>query len=251
MQNFHNGQMIKNLLISKLSLLAGEGEPEINVESIKTYLEENKDADDVKKYVSGINPLTEDRVKSFLTEDRKGKKLFGSMSDERVNTAVQSYEEKFKTEKLPALIEEKYKKEHPDESKEQKTIRELSAKVDAQDKKLLSKEMKEIAIEVMTDLELPFTKHSDLFVSDNKENMIKKIEAFNDTFTAEVEKVVASKLGENGRDSHKEKKGEDDPKIKKLRAEYDKAIKDKRLQDAVYIKEEIFELEKAKSKSKQ
>lgn len=255
MQNFQNkeveretGRMINSFLISNLNLVAGEGE--VNVEGIKTYLEENKDSDDVKTFLAGINPINEDSAKKYLTEDRKGKKLLGTMSDEKVNAAVQSYEEKFTKEKLPALIEEKYKKDHPDESEEQKQIRTLSEKVEAQDKKLLLKEMKEIAIEVMTDLELPFIKHSEMFITDNKDKMVKRIEAFNDTFTSEVEKAVAVKLRENGRDPHKEKKGEEDPKIKKLQAEYDKAIKDKRLQDAIYVKQQIFNLEKEKAKSK-
>lgn len=249
MQNFHDAgaeRVIKSFLISELNLLAGEGG--ITVEGIQDYLKENKDNDDVKKFVGGMNPLTDDKVKTFLTEDRKGKKLLGEMSDERVNTAVKSYEEKFTKEKLPALIEEKYKKDHPDESEEQKQIRKLTERVETQDKKLLLKEMKEIAIEVMTDLKLPFTKHSELFITDSKEKMVKIIEAFNDTFTAEVEKAVAKKLGENGRDHHKEDKDTDDPKIKKLQAEYEKAIKEKRLHDAVYIKQQIFDLKKEKEK---
>ena len=64
---------------------------------------------------------------------------FKSAADSLISTAVSNHDEKFKAEKLPALIEEEKKKIqkelNPDETPEQKRIRELEEGIKARDQK--------------------------------------------------------------------------------------------------------------------
>lgn len=111
--------------------------------TIKEWIENNvKDGVNVAE---GMEMIEKDAISAIKTKeqvlalmDRKsGNPAFIAAGDSVVSTAVQAHDSKFETEKLPGLIQaerEKLMKElNPDETPEQKELRELREKVNAQE----------------------------------------------------------------------------------------------------------------------
>lgn len=93
---------------------------EITLSAVRKYLSDNKPDADVVEYLAGLNPLAE------LTIDSAGALVDGTPAlrdyrDARVQAAV----ERWKDRNLRDEVEKRVKELHPDETPEQKRIREL------------------------------------------------------------------------------------------------------------------------------
>lgn len=102
---------------------------------IKANLKEGADIAAIEKLAKGLNPLagltTVDEAKEFI----KKTDLLNKALDSSISIAVKSHDDKFTAEKLPGLLKaegERIRKEiNPEETEEQKTIREQKERIDA------------------------------------------------------------------------------------------------------------------------
>ena len=97
----------------------------MDLNEIKGWFEANKEDASVKSYIEGFNPLaalTDPKAAHDLVESHKALKGY---RDSFVTKSLDTYREKT----LPGLIDEEIKKRHPDETPEQKRIRELEQKL--------------------------------------------------------------------------------------------------------------------------
>ncbi len=79
-----------------------------NIQEIKDYITTNKDNDEVKGYIKGLNNL--DGVKDFLETNEDGRKYLNSFADNRVTKGIDSW----KVANLDNLVTAKVKELHPD-----------------------------------------------------------------------------------------------------------------------------------------
>jgi len=80
----------------------------MDFEEVKEYMTTNKDSEEVKGYIAGLNPLTSDRVNTFLdTED--GKRFIQPKMDSYATKGIES----FKTNNLDKIYSERFAKENP------------------------------------------------------------------------------------------------------------------------------------------
>ncbi len=113
--------------------------PVENVEEIKTYLEANKDDEGVKTFVSTLNPVTAiktaEEAKAFIETVPLLKSHLDSHanheSEERVKNYKTTYKDSDEYKQMKAAI---IKEANPNETPEQKTIRELQERLDKYDK---------------------------------------------------------------------------------------------------------------------
>lgn len=178
----------------------------MSLAEIKALIESNKDNTEVNTYLQGLNPLTTDKVASFLdTED--GKKVLQPKLDGHFTKGLETW----KTKSLPSIIDEEVKKRNPDETPEQKRIRELEDKINQSEKRSTRETLKVKVLNSLTEKGLP-TKLLDLLIGEDEmttESNIATLESvFNVAVTAEVEK----KFKDGGRIVHKSKDGEYDGK---------------------------------------
>jgi len=217
------------------------GDDGIDLDKVKDFFKSNKDSDDVKTYVSALNPLTEDRIKGYLETDDTGKKLAGKLFDSRVTAGIKKFEKTFNEEKLSGLVEEAYKSKHPEESELDKSNRKLAAQVTALEEKNRISELKGTALELITEAKLPFTKIVDKFIGIDEESTASNIDAFKSIWDSEIDTEVKKRMaGDNGRDPH----GSDPkpkPKLETLEKEYEEARKAGKTLDMVRIKNQMFE----------
>ncbi|MCP4650300.1 MAG: DUF4355 domain-containing protein [PVC group bacterium] len=195
-----------NLLFSFHNKPIGEGE-EITVDAIETYLKANKEKPDVKKFVDGMNAVSNDRVKSYLETDANGKILKKSIYDAEVSTAVEKFKsthkEKFEKEELPALVELKYKELHPDESEADKSARAMQSQIDELRSENERKDLRNYALQVITEKKLPFTDNNivDKLLGTDAEKTANNINAFGEIWESNVTAEVDKRLADKGRNN--------------------------------------------------
>jgi hypothetical protein len=125
-------------------------EETINLETIKKFLNDNKDNDEVKAYLKELSTPTKDGVEGFLATE-EGKKLLQPKLDSFFTKGLTTWKEK----NLTGLVEEEYRKKHPEETEEQKQIRQLQERLDASEKKSQRESLLNKALEVADGKGLP------------------------------------------------------------------------------------------------
>lgn len=157
-----------------------------NFEEVQTYLEQNKESDDVKNYVGGLT-LTPNRISSFLETD-DGKKIIQPKLDSYVSKAISTHDEKFKANELPKLVDERYKKLYPDADPRDSKIAELEVKFEAAQKESNRKDLKNKALKIAQDSKLP-TDLVDYFVADDEETTKANLQKLVDIFSKHDEQI--------------------------------------------------------------
>jgi hypothetical protein len=103
----------------------------MDLNEIKTWIEANKSDASVSQYLEGFNPLAalkDPKEAHGLVESHGALKAY---RDSFVTRSLDTYREKT----LPGLIDEEMKKRHPEETPEQKRIRELELKIEAKERR--------------------------------------------------------------------------------------------------------------------
>jgi len=167
---------------------------------VKTFIDENKESADVKKYLEGMNPLvglSTDNVHSFVENNP----VLKSYRDAHATKAMTSFEEKFKSEKLPGLILEKYNTDHPPETEEKKELRELRLRVESAEKKTLKSELTALAVTSANEVGLP-VKLVKYFIGDDEDSTNRNMGNLKTEFEAAVTAEVEKRLADNTRNPH-------------------------------------------------
>jgi hypothetical protein len=227
--------------------LVGDGEPDLGV--VSEFIEKNLTNEKVVGFLNKVRAklFNEDTVKQYLdTED--GKKISTKLFDSRVNDAVQNHDKKFKTEKLPILIDEERTKIMTElkvkETPEAKELREQSDRIKKLEYENKRSKLLSQALEVINEAKLPFAKIAEKFLTDDIESTIKNIQDLKVIWDAELTaKATELAAGNNGRQV--DTRTQDKPSPLEVRLEV--ARKANNLLEVLKIKNEIA-AEKAKQK---
>jgi hypothetical protein len=122
----------------------------MTLDDVKKYLDDNKDSDDVKDFLGSFSKPEADIIKAFKATPEFRDELQRE-GDRRVTSAL----EKFQKEKLPKHVEEEIKKRFPDESPEQKAIRELKQQVENLSAEKVREELKNKTAQLFNEKKLP------------------------------------------------------------------------------------------------
>lgn len=199
-------------------------------------IKEGVSEDDVKSYLEGLTKSTPEGVQQFLETD-EGKRLLQPILDRYHTKSLETWKEK----SLPKLIDEKIKELYPDETPEQKKLRELEQKLTDAEKARIKESLRNKALSIATQKGLPL-ELVDYFVGPDEDTTISNLDGLDKIWKEQIKVGVESKFKDNGRTVHR---NTDAPKgdLEKLDADYQKAVGEKRLADAVAIKNQIHELQ--------
>jgi hypothetical protein len=177
----------KNFTVEELHKLVGvdrKGEVEAFLESVK----------------SSGNPLAGLKPESFgslLKAQPDFSKIFDSEVSRRVENGVKTWQEK----NLDKIYQERYSKEHPAETDEQKRIRALEVAKDESDKRAVKAELKNQAIGLFTAANVgqPAELADLLFDGETKEpaDRVKFLSTYINELVGKVEKATTEKLLKN------------------------------------------------------
>lgn len=160
------------------------------------FLKDKEATEDLMKFAESLNPVTNETVKGYLTNEAEGQKLLKSLTDSQVTKGIETFKEKT----MPNLIEEEIKKQFPAETEDQKKLRELELKQQKLEKEISRKELLNKALTYATEKKYP-TKFLDRFIGDDEETTIKNIDSFGQMYQEAITNAVEDKFKSNGRES--------------------------------------------------
>ncbi|AOH54479.1 hypothetical protein ABE28_008950 [Peribacillus muralis] len=175
----------------------------MNLEDIRSYLVQNKDNQDVREFVNGLNPVTIDRVKDFATVNDDGRNWLQSQKDSFFSSSLDTW----KKNNLDEVVMGKVKELYPEETEEQKRIRLLEQKLEEAEKKEQRETLRNKALSLATEKELP-TSLVDFFLGEDEEKTIANLAKLEDTFNPYIESKVEQRFKDTGRKFQKGSNGD-------------------------------------------
>ncbi|WP_164670959.1 DUF4355 domain-containing protein [Virgibacillus doumboii] len=165
----------------------------MKLEEIKSWLEENKEQEDVKAYLEELSAVSAEKVEGFL-DTPEGKKLLQPRLDQNFTKGLNTWKEK----NLQKLIDEAVKEANPDETPEQKRIRELEEKIQQTEKESQHEKLMNKAVSHASEKGLP-TDIVSFFIGEDEETTMKNLETLEEKYNAAISKGVDEKFKKDGR----------------------------------------------------
>lgn len=187
--------LYKKLIVLLVETLAGRNGDFMaieNIEEVKTYFEANKDKDEVKAFVSGLNPVTVDKVKSLVDTDKDLKSWLDSEKDKHSSKSLETW----KTNNLQKLIDEEVKKRHPDADPKDSEIANLKAQFEKMQKEAAKKDITNNALKLAQEKKLPI-ELIDFLIADDEQTTQKNLEKLADVFAKHDEAIKTELLKGN------------------------------------------------------
>jgi len=160
----------------------------MNLEEVKRFLEENKENEEVKAYLQGLNKVTVEDVTAFLETD-EGKKLLQPRLDKNFSKGLETW----KNNNLEKLIDEEIKKRFPEKDEKDIELEKVRAELEKMKADTLRKELTNKAIKEMTNKSLPIDL-VDYIIADNEENTLANVTKLEEVFNNHITTVVEEKL---------------------------------------------------------
>lgn len=164
---------------------------QVNLEELKTLIEAG-DKSAIEQHI--LKSLEKGDVVSAAAVNTLVKSELDSEKDKHHGTALQTWKDK----NLQALIDSEVAKRNPEETPEQKRIRELEEKVASNEKEATRNALKAKALEYANEKGVP-AKFVDRFLSDTEEDTTKALDEFKADLDAFAQAKVEDTLKQNSR----------------------------------------------------
>lgn len=170
----------------------------VSLEEVKTFCDQNKNNEDLKKYLMGLFPQTteptEDQFKAFLNSE-KGRAIYQSELDRQVSKGIDTWKEKTLPKMVQDKVDEKLKELNPEETKEQKLLRETNDRLKKLEDENVREKRTNLIIKELTAKELGvFIGFAEKFIADDDDKTIKNVESFADIIAKYVAEKVKTQL---------------------------------------------------------
>ncbi|AZV58836.1 DUF4355 domain-containing protein [Clostridium sp. AWRP] len=147
-----------------------------------------KGGDTLTNYVKGLKAtepeIKLDGVKKFLEENDEGKTYLQSVADKRVTDGIET----FKKNNLQNLVDEEYKKQHPEADPKDTEIAKLKKQFEDMQKENLKKDLTNKALKTMTEKKLP-TDLVNFIVGADEDTTNKNLETLEKVFSTHDEAI--------------------------------------------------------------
>lgn len=176
----------------------------MKLEEIRAYLNENKDNEEVKAFLSEIRTPSLDDVKRLAGENEEFKKWLQSENDRYFTKGLETWKEKT----LPSILDEEREKIrkalNPEETPEQKELRELREKFERVERERKREALRNTAYKQATEKGLPVDL-LDFMLGDDEETTMGNLSKLEEVWEAAKKGVVEQQFKQNGREPHKSK----------------------------------------------
>lgn len=163
-----------------------------NFNEVKNYLEQNKESEEVKTFVEGLNPINLDTIKSLANNNKEIKSWLDSEKDKHYSKALDTW----KSNNLESLLNIEIKKRFPEKDEKEIKLQELQRQIENMQKESVRKDLTNKAIKLATDKKLP-VELIDYLIGQDEESTIKNIEKLESVFATNVETLVQERLKTN------------------------------------------------------
>jgi hypothetical protein len=165
----------------------------MDLNEIKTWLNEHKSDSDVSAYLGELSKPSVDGLKGFL-DTEEGRKLIQPKLDQHFTKGLETWKEN----NLNSLVEEEVKKRNPGKSPEQIEIEKLRKQVEDAEKARTREKLVNSALKVADEKGLP-KGVLDFFIGDSEETTTANLGKLEETFNTAVQAGVDAKFQASGR----------------------------------------------------
>lgn len=170
----------------------------MNLEEIKAFFNENKDNEEVKAFLTELKTPSLDDIKRFAIENDDIKTWLQSEKDRHFTKGLETWKEKT----LPSVLEEEIKKRYPEETEEQRQIRELKQKIEQMEREKMRESLRAKAKDFAVEKKLP-AHLVDFFIADDEEKTQGNLEYFEKAWNEAIQTAVGETFKQNGREPYK------------------------------------------------
>lgn len=171
----------------------------MDLKAIREFFMQNKDNEDVKVILTELKgkPSLAD-IQQLVLEDNEIKIWFQSEKDRHFTKGLETW----KAKTFPQLLEDEIKKRYPEESEEQRQLRELRAEIDKERRERLRESLKNKAKDLAIEKKLP-PNLVDFFIGENEESTFSNLSKLEEIWNQSLQTVVNETFKQNGREPHK------------------------------------------------
>ncbi|WML44082.1 DUF4355 domain-containing protein [Neobacillus sp. PS3-40] len=166
---------------------------ELNLEQVQSYLETNKENDDVKTYLGKLSTPNTDGVKGFLESNEDGKKLFQSLSDSKVTQGIDS----FKKNNLQKLLDDEIKKRFPEKDEKDIQLENIKAELAKIQSEKVRESLTNKAMKIANEQKLPLDL-VEYFIGEDEDKTTSNLTKLKSVFENHIQSMVEEKLKESG-----------------------------------------------------
>jgi hypothetical protein len=167
----------------------------MDLQSVKSFLEEQKDNEDVKGYLQELSKVTVNGATTFL-ESEEGKKLLQPKLDSYFTKGLETW----KGNNLKKIIDDEVAKRNPSETPEQKMYRELKEQFEESERKRIRESLKNRALSSLSEKKLP-THFVDYLIGVDENSTTENLTKFEETWKNAKEEFLknnAQSFGNQG-----------------------------------------------------
>lgn len=162
-------------------------------EEVKSYINENKESEEVKTYLQEINQLTVEGVKDYLTTNQQGKSWLDSIKDKHLSKGLETW----KSNNLEKLIDEEIKTRFPEKDEKDIEVEKLRAEVQKMQLEKQREVLTNKAIKIANEKHLPLSL-VDFFIAENEESTVENLSVLEEVFSKSVQGEVEKRLKGDG-----------------------------------------------------
>lgn len=166
-----------------------------------------------------------------LAQDEVFQKWLQSEKDRHFSKGLETWKEN----NLSSIVEEEIKKRYPEETEEQRQLRELKTQLEQLQRERQREAIRNQAYKQASEKGLPL-ELLDFFVADDEEKTSANLEVFEKVWNAAVQAQVNQMFKANGREPHRSS----EPSQNDLEAQYQKAMQEGNISRAIAIKSQMF-----------
>ncbi|WP_129599526.1 DUF4355 domain-containing protein [Anaerophilus nitritogenes] len=173
----------------------------MELKDVKEFLDENKEDEDVKKFVGGLINL--DLIKSVANEDKDVRSWLDSEKDKHSSKSLDTW----KSNNLEKLLDEEIKKRFPDKDPKDTELEKMKAEIEKIKAESVRKELTNKAIKIATEKKLPVSL-VDFLIANDEETTLKNLGVLEETLKTTVQGAVEEKIKGNDYKPPKDEKEE-------------------------------------------
>jgi hypothetical protein len=178
--------------------------------------------------------VTLDDIKNLASQNEDIQKWLQSEKDSHFSRSLETWKEN----NLSSLVEQEVKKLYPEETEEQRQLRELKSQFDQLQKEKQLETIRNQAYKQATEKGLP-VELLDFFVASDAEKTMENLSVLENVFSQAVQNQVNQTFKTNGREPFKA----NDAQPNSIEAQYQKAMQEGNISQAIALKSKMYESE--------
>lgn len=174
----------------------------MDLQEVKNFINDNKESEEVKVYLQGLNKVSVEGIEKYVTEDEDAKKWFDSIKDKHFNKALETW----KSNNLSKLIDDEVKKRFPAKDEKEIEVENLKSEIEKMKQEKLHEILTNKAVKIASDKNLPLSL-VDFFIAKDEDSTVSNLKVLEESFNKEVQKAVEKRLKSEGYNPPKDSSG--------------------------------------------